>query len=99
QGGSADFEGFRSSADFFQDILESFGFGRRSESSRQKKYTPSEFTPQAGADILVNLVLTFKESVLGAKKKFSLDLEKACSTCHQSGAHSPKDIIECPTCH
>jgi molecular chaperone DnaJ len=99
QGGSADFEGFRSSSDFFQDILESFGFGRRSESSRQKKYTPPEFTPQAGADILVNLVLTFKESVLGANKKISLDLEKACDTCRQSGARSSKDIIECPNCH
>jgi molecular chaperone DnaJ len=47
---------------------------------------------------LVNITLSFKESVLGIRKKIDLKLEKACSVCQQTGAASRADIVECPKC-
>src|SRR5439155_12936707 len=42
--------------------------------------------------------LTFKESILGNKKKISFSVERSCPNCHQTGADSPNDIVLCPTC-
>jgi molecular chaperone DnaJ len=42
--------------------------------------------------------LTFKESVFGTKKDVTLNLQKVCTNCRQSGAHSPNDIQECSSC-
>jgi molecular chaperone DnaJ len=47
---------------------------------------------------LIDLILTFKESVLGVKKKISIDLEKACNICRQTGAATLSDVVDCPTC-
>nr|CAG8528829.1 11833_t:CDS:2 [Entrophospora candida] len=45
-----------------------------------------------------SITLTFKESVFGTKKNISLNLQKVCSDCRQTGAYSPNDIQECSTC-
>lgn len=83
--------------DFFKDIFNTF-FGGGDDYSRQRAHTGDRTRPQAGSDILVNVSLSFKESVLGVKKKKTLELEKICGVCRQTGAASRSDIIECPTC-
>ncbi|CAH1755720.1 4972_t:CDS:1 [Entrophospora sp. SA101] len=83
--------------DFFKDIFNSF-FGGGSDYSRQGAYARDRTQPQAGSDILVNVVLNFKESVLGVKKKITLEVERACNSCQQTGAASRHDIVECSTC-
>ena len=88
--------GFGQQDSFFKDIFENFfggatGYGQKASSESQTK-------TQAGNDILVDLTLTFKESVLGTKKKVSLELERVCRVCQQTGAFSPSEIVECATC-
>jgi len=89
--------GFGREESFFKDIFDTF-FGRGDEYGGQRTYSENRARPQAGNDILINLVLTFKESVLGVKKKIILELEKACDSCGQTGAASRNDIVECPIC-
>ncbi|CAG8507176.1 7579_t:CDS:2 [Ambispora gerdemannii] len=90
-------EGFGPDSSFFKDIFDTF-FGGETDYARQRTRSADRTSPQPGSDILINLVLTFKESVLGTKKKITLELEKACSACRQTGAYSPSDTGECPTC-
>ncbi|CAG8686672.1 2229_t:CDS:2, partial [Ambispora gerdemannii] len=82
---------------FFKDIFETF-FGGGPDYSGRGAHAGDRTRPQAGSDILVNVVLNFKESVLGVKKKITLELEKICSVCQQTGAASRSDIVECPAC-
>lgn len=82
---------------FFKDIFESF-FGGGADYSGRGTHAGGSTRPQAGSDILVNVNLSFKESVLGVKKKITLELEKACGACRQTGAASRSDIVECSTC-
>ena len=89
--------GFGQGEDFFKDIFDTF-FGRRDDYASRGTHTGDRTRPQAANDILINITLTFKESVLGVKKKVSLELERACNACQQTGAASRSDIGECPTC-
>jgi molecular chaperone DnaJ len=89
--------GFGQGEGFFKDIFETF-FGGRDDYSRRKTRTGDRVRPQAGNDILINIALSFKESVLGTEKKINLKLEKACGVCQQTGAASRTDIVECPKC-
>jgi len=82
---------------FFKDIFESFFGGGNDYSSRGAR-AGDRTRPQTGSDILINITLNFKESVLGVKKKVSLELEKSCDVCQQTGAASRSDIVECPSC-
>jgi len=89
--------GFGQGESIFKDIFDTF-FGRGDSYSGQESYSGSRTKTQTGNDVLIDLVLTFKESVLGVKKKISIDLEKACNVCRQTGASTPSDIVECSTC-
>jgi molecular chaperone DnaJ len=97
--GSGGFGGFHTSSSFFEDILDSFGFGSEIDFGRKKTQTTQEFEEtQAGEDLFFKLQLTFKESVLGVKKKISFEVKRGCTSCHQSGAYSESDVIECLGC-
>jgi len=96
-GQNASAGGFRQGESIFKDIFDTF-FGREAEYSGQESYSGNQTKTQAGNDILIDLTLTFKESVLGVKKKISIDLEKACSICRQTGAATLSDIVDCPAC-
>jgi len=91
------FSGGGRANDFFEDIMKSF-FGADDRYSNQRTQSRDKSWPQAGIDISINVALTFKESVFGAKKNVTLNLQKVCTNCRQSGAHSPSDIQECSSC-
>src|SRR6185503_6110710 len=82
---------------FFKDIFETF-FGGGNDYSGREARAKNRTRPQVGSDILINITLSFKELVLGVKKKISLELEKSCDACQQTGAASRSDIVECPAC-
>ncbi|WNE40312.1 MAG: Chaperone protein DnaJ [Mycoplasmataceae bacterium] len=82
----------------FEDIFSTFFGGRESDYFNQGTRSREKNHPQTGTDILINVNLTFKESILGVKKKVILELEKACTSCQQTGAASQNDIIECSIC-
>jgi molecular chaperone DnaJ len=92
-GGFGGFEGF----DFSQftgggqnfdmgDIFGEFFGGGRSKSRR-------------GKDISVNLEISFKESVFGTKKTFSLNKNSTCDHCKGSGAETGSEMSTCKTCN
>lgn len=72
--------------DFFGDL---FGGGRRRDPN----------APRAGADIQVELRLTFREAVFGCKKEVTVTREVNCSACGGTGAKRGTDHKVCPTCH
>jgi molecular chaperone DnaJ len=90
-------DGFGRGESFFQDIFKEF-FSGGSDYSGQRTDAKNRTRPQAGGDILINIALSFKESVLGVKKKEILELERVCDACQQTGAASRADIVDCPTC-
>jgi molecular chaperone DnaJ len=90
--------GFGQEENFFKDIFETFFGGRETSYSSRGASTRNRNRPQRGSDILVNIALNFKESVLGVKKKITLELERACPVCQQTGAASHSDVVECSTC-
>ena len=90
-------DGFGQEENLFKDIFDTF-FGRGTDYSGRRTSTENRTRPQTGSDVLVNVVLNFKESVLGVKKEVTLKLEKACGVCRQTGAASRSDIVKCPTC-
>ncbi|MDO4911203.1 MAG: molecular chaperone DnaJ [Corynebacterium sp.] len=54
--------------------------------------------PSRGADVEVDLSLSFKEAVLGGTTPVELSTNVACSTCHGSGDSSGLPTT-CSTCH
>jgi len=74
------------------DIFSSFfggGGGNQRASNR----------PRKGSDLQRRMVISFKESIFGAKKKIKVNVHEECSTCHGSGAHSKNDVKTCSKCH
>ena len=72
--------------DIFGDFFGGGGGGRR---QRVKK----------GADITVDLEVTFAESVFGVEKEFSLTKPSICPDCNGSGAKKGTDMTTCSECN
>jgi molecular chaperone DnaJ len=88
-----DFAGFSqgfSDLGGFGDIFESFFGGGRS-----RRPDPESIT--RGADIEVNLQITFEEAAFGTTKKVTLSRPTVCSTCHGTGS-SDGEIEVCSKC-
>ncbi len=93
-GGFGGFEGFSGQGfggfeDIFGDIFgDMFGGGGHRRRG-----------PQRGADIEVNLNLTFEEAAFGTKKEVSVNRDENCSKCGGTGAKPGTEKKTCPTCH
>ena len=88
KGGGTGFEGFRGVDDIFSafgDLFGDFFGGGGRRSSR-------------GADLRVELSLTFAEAVWGATKEVDIVSQVACSTCSGSGAKPGTSPTTCGTC-
>ncbi len=90
-GGFGGFEGF-SFEDFdlgsiFESMMGgSFG-GRSSGRGRNRK--------ARGADKVVNMTISFEESVYGAEKEFKVNIEDACNDCNGRGGHDETTCSKC----
>jgi len=97
QGGryySSGFDGFSGFGDFgdLGDIFSSFfGGGFGSKSSRRNG-------PQKGADLKMQVEITFEESVFGVEKEVSLYKHEKCTTCNGTGSKSGSVVETCKTC-
>jgi len=82
--------GFSSVEDIFSAFGDLFGdfFGGRSSGKRQ----------QRGADLRVDLELTFAEAVWGCTKEVKVTRAIACATCSGSGAAAGSTAETCKTC-
>jgi molecular chaperone DnaJ len=88
-GGMGDpFGGFGGSP--FTDLFESF-FGGGAGPRRPT-------APPPGADIQLNLELTFEEAVFGVEKDVEVDRLETCEACHGTRMQGGKTPPPCPTC-
>ena len=88
------FDGFSDFGDL-GDIFSSFfggGFGGRSSSKQNNR-------PTKGADVKVNIDLTFEESYLGVEKEIPISRNEECPTCKGSGAKAGTSPETCGICH
>jgi len=91
---SSGFDGFGDFGDL-GDIFSSFfggGFGGRS-SSRQKN------GPRKGADININLEITFEEAFKGVEKEIVINRNETCTTCNGTGAKPGTTVTKCAVCN
>lgn len=91
---SSGFDGFGDFGDL-GDIFSSFfggGFGSRSSSRRQNG-------PKKGADLNMNIEITFEEAFLGVEKEVVITRKEECGTCHGTGARPGTNPIKCPECN
>lgn len=76
------------------DIFSSFfggGMGQRSARTRSG--------PIKGNDTIYKIRIDFMDSIKGTQIPIPVTYDEPCSHCHGTGAESPSDIRECPTCH
>ena len=88
------FDGFGDFGDL-GDIFSSFfggGFGGR-QSARKNN------GPRKGADLNLNMDITFEEAFLGVEKEVVINRNETCEHCHGTGAKPGTNPIKCPDCH
>lgn len=77
---------FSQFGDIFGDI---FGFGRQQRSSNG---------PRPGADLRLDMELSFEEAVRGIQKEVEVGRHAECTTCTGSGAKPGTQPVACGTC-
>ena len=91
---SSGFDGF---SDFggFEDIFSTiFGGGARSRQQQTRRNGPRK-----GADLNLNMDITFQEAFLGVEKEIVITRLETCEVCHGTGAKPGTTVTKCPTCH
>ncbi len=91
------FDGFGGFSDFgdfgdLGDIFSSF-FGGSSTRSR------SSNGPRKGADLKINIDITFEEAYLGVEKEISINRNEKCTSCNGSGARKGTTAEKCSMCN
>ena len=89
---SSGFDGFSDFGDL-GDIFSSF-FGGVGRTSRQQTKGPKK-----GADLNLNLEITFEEAFLGIEKEIVITRPETCDVCHGTGAKPGTTVTKCPTCN
>ena len=87
--GQAGFEGFNFSG--FGDIFDAF-FGGASGRARRGG-------PARGADLRVNLTLSFEEAAFGVEKTIDVTRNETCTVCAGAGAEPGSKPERCPNCN
>ena len=89
---SSGFDGFSDFGDL-GDIFSSFFGGGRASSRQQDK------GPKKGADLNLNLEITFEEAFLGVEKEIVITRPETCDICHGTGAKPGTSVTKCPICN
>lgn len=84
------FDGFGDFGDLGDIFSTIFGGGR---SSRRRN------GPVKGADLNVNLEITFEEAFLGVEKEITISRNETCDTCHGTGAKPGTSVTKCSVCN
>ncbi|MFW9777313.1 MAG: molecular chaperone DnaJ [Candidatus Heimdallarchaeota archaeon] len=74
----------------FEDLFGGFGGGTRARTSRPR--------PQRGADVHLNLEISFEEAMNGLTKKIKVPNWAQCPTCHGMKVKPGKSSSTCSTC-
>ncbi len=92
-GGTSGFGGFGDFGGGFEDIFNMFTGGAFGGGQRARANTAIN-----GADIRVNVTLSFVEAALGCTKTFSVDRDEVCSHCSGTGAKGGTEYATCKEC-
>lgn len=87
-GGAADFSGFGDLGSIFEDL---FGFGGATGARARRQ-------PRRGADLMVNISLSFEEAAFGADREIDIPRMESCDHCNGSGAEPGTTPVTCSTC-
>ncbi|RME62082.1 MAG: molecular chaperone DnaJ, partial [Caldilineae bacterium] len=88
-GGFGDFRtGFDDLGSIFEEIFGGFGGGMR---SRRR-------APRRGADLRVDITLTFEEAAFGVEREIEVPRLEICDRCNGTGAEPGTSPERCPTC-
>ena len=92
------FDGFSGFQDFSDlgdlgDIFSSF-FGGGSTRTRSNSNSPRK-----GADLKVNLDITFEEAYLGVEKEITINRNEDCKSCKGTGAKAGTSPVTCSNCN
>ena len=74
-------------SDIFSDIFSAFGGGNAGGRVQEK-----------GADINLEMNLTFEEAAFGCEKNITIGKVEKCSSCSGTGAKNGKEFTTCPEC-
>lgn len=72
----------------FNDFEDIFGFGMGRKAKK----------PSRGADVTINLELTFMEAIMGVSKDIAYKLQVVCDTCNGSKCKPGTSPIKCSAC-
>ena len=84
---SSGFDGFSDFGDLGDIFSSFFGGGARTGARSQ------------GADLNLNMEITFEEAFLGVEKEISITRPETCDICHGTGARPGTSVTKCPTCN
>ncbi len=88
-GGFSDFnQGFGDLGSIFEEFFT--GFGGVGRSARR--------APRRGADLRVDISLSFEDAAFGAQREIDVPRMEACDRCNGSGAEPGTSPERCPTC-
>lgn len=90
---SSGFDGFGDFGDL-GDIFSSFFGGSFGGKSSRKQNGPKK-----GADLNLQLDITFEEAFLGVEKEIIINRNEECSHCHGTGARPGTSVTKCPECN
>lgn len=91
---SSGFDGFSDFGDLGDIFSSFFGGGARAGGTR----TQAQRGPRKGADLNLNMDITFEEAFLGVEKEIAVTRPETCTICHGSGAKPGTSVSKCPTC-
>ena len=86
------FDGFSDFGDLGDIFSSFFGGGARAGARQQRG-------PRKGADLNLNLEITFEEAFLGVEKQISITRPEVCDVCHGSGARPGTTVSKCNVCN
>lgn len=89
---SSDFGDFGDLGDIFSSFFGG-GFGGRNSSTRRQS------GPRKGADLNLNMDITFEQAFLGVEKEIIITRNDTCDTCHGSGAKPGTSKTTCTICN
>jgi molecular chaperone DnaJ len=89
-GGGFDFSGFTGGG--VEDIFDMFFSGARGGGQRAS-------AAERGADLRLNLEISFEEAAFGVEKEVKIKRSEPCASCRGSGSASGGHADVCPECH
>ncbi len=90
---SSGFDGFSDFGDLGDIFSSFFGGGRASGRNAQAR------GPRKGADLNLNMEITFEEAFLGIEKEISITRPETCQTCNGTGAKPGTTVAKCSVCN